>query len=124
MLEPTPTDTGIAEEPTTGGLISEVTLLCVVCSGPSEQPEGCCSLECAQRAERELRCNTARIRRVNGDQTAVELRRAIAERNGRLTSALLRWRPRPACEPAATGPTAAFPERTSPVVVGEPPAAG
>lgn len=124
MLEPTPMDTGIAGEPTTGDVTSEVTLLCVVCSGPSEQPEGCCSLDCARRAEQELRCNTARIRRVNGDQSAVELRRTIAERNGRLTSALLRWRPRPSCEPAATGPTTAFPERTRSVVVGEPPAAG
>jgi hypothetical protein len=72
-----------------------VALLCVICAGPSVQPEGCCSLDCARRAESELRTNTARIRRVNGDAAAVALRRTIAERNGRLTSALLRWRPRP-----------------------------
>lgn len=48
----------------------------------------------APRAEQELRTNTARVRRVNGDPAALELRRTIAERNGRLTSALLRWRPR------------------------------
>jgi hypothetical protein len=100
MLEPTPIDTVIAGEMTAGNLTAEVPLLCVVCSGPSEQPEGCCSLDCARRAEQELWCNTARIRRANGDPGAVDLRRAIAERNGRLTSALLRWRPRPVSGPA------------------------
>ena len=118
MLEPT-VDTGITGEPTAGGMTSEVVLVCVVCGGPSEQPEGCCSLECARRAEQELRCNTARIRRANGDPAAVELRRTIAERNGRLTSALLRWRPRP----AATG-SAAVPAPTNPAAPAEATPAG
>lgn len=119
MLEPTPMDTGTAGE-RPGDVTAAVALQCVVCGGPSEQPEGCCSLECARRAEQELRANTARIRRVNGDPGAVELRRAIAERNGRLTSALLRWRPRPTDVPATNGPTAAHPE-LGVVAVAEPP---
>lgn len=93
MLEPTPRDTGCSAE-TAGNGTAESALHCVVCSGPSEQAESCCSLDCATQAERELRANTTRIRRVNGDPAAVDLRRTIAERNGRLTSALLRWRPR------------------------------
>jgi hypothetical protein len=96
-MEPTTFGTG-GTGPHTGSTPrcgSEPTLLCVVCSGPSEQPDGCCSLDCARQAEQELRCNAAKIRRVNGDPAAVDLRRTIAERNGRLTSALLRWRPEP-----------------------------
>jgi hypothetical protein len=100
VTEPTSFGTGVAGEPAGRDprCGSDTALLCVVCSGPSEQPEGCCSLDCARRAEQELRCNAAKIRRVNGDQGTVDLRRTIAERNGRLTSALLRWRPRAADE--------------------------
>jgi hypothetical protein len=103
MPEPTPLDTtahasadGDHHEP------ALVIARCVVCGGASEQPDGCCSLTCAQQAEQELRSNTARIRRANGDPAGAQLRRTIAERNGRLTSALLRWRPRPA-DAADTG---------------------
>jgi hypothetical protein len=99
VLEPTSFDAGITGAPDTSpGEEPAAALVCVVCGGRSEQPEGCCSLDCARRAEHELRANTGRIRRVNGDPGAADLRRAIAERNGRLTSALLRWRPRPAGE--------------------------
>jgi hypothetical protein len=105
VLEPTSFDAGATG---TAGVSSAdepaAALVCVVCGGPSEQPEGCCSLTCARRAEHELRANTGRIRRVNGDPGAADLRRAIAERNGRLTSALLRWRPRPAGEPSSERP--------------------
>jgi hypothetical protein len=104
MPEPTPLDpivTAAADgDPHDPALVIS---RCVVCGGTSEQPDGCCSLACAQQAEQELRSNTARIRRVNGDPAATQLRRTIAERNGRLTSALLRWRPRPA-DGEPTGP--------------------
>jgi hypothetical protein len=74
----------------------EVTLLeagCVICAAPTDQVETCCSLACAQRAERELQRNVARIRRMARHVASNEARRRVAERNGRLSSALLRWRP-------------------------------
>lgn len=63
---------------------------CVTCGGALEV-EGCCSSSCALEAHRECERNAAALRRgpigADGDE-----RRQLAERNGRLTSALLRWR--------------------------------
>jgi predicted nucleic acid-binding Zn ribbon protein len=66
---------------------------CVICSSPTDEVETCCSLACAQLAERELQRNVARIRRMTRHVASTEARRRVAERNGRLSSALLRWRP-------------------------------
>lgn len=66
---------------------------CVICAAPTDQVVSCCSLACAQQAERELQRNVARIRRMARHVASNEARRRVAERNGRLSSALLRWRP-------------------------------
>ncbi|MFA9431876.1 hypothetical protein [Egicoccus sp. AB-alg2] len=62
---------------------------CLVC-GMETLAAGCCSSACAARAHQELGRNAAllRSRRLTPDD-----RRALAERNGRLSSALLRWQP-------------------------------
>jgi hypothetical protein len=73
---------------------------CVMCFRSASQPGGCCSTTCAMQAHRELARNAQQLRsgRVGTDA------RWLAERNGRLSSALLRWRPDAlrSAEPAAT----------------------
>jgi predicted nucleic acid-binding Zn ribbon protein len=67
---------------------------CVICAAPTVEAEACCSLACAERAQRELRHNVACLRLLRLDGAATARRRSLAERNGRLSSALLRYRPR------------------------------
>lgn len=65
---------------------------CVVCGEPSPEPGACCSSRCAGEAQRQLRRNAARLRRLEL-RDANDRRRNLTERNGRLMSAILRWRP-------------------------------
>jgi hypothetical protein len=65
---------------------------CVVCGEHAPEVGACCSSRCAGEAQRQLRRNAARLRRL-GRRDAQELRLRLAERNGRLMSAILRWRP-------------------------------
>lgn len=65
---------------------------CVVCAEPAREIGACCSSRCAGEAQRQLRRNAAQLRRL-GRRDAQELRLRLAERNGRLMSAILRWRP-------------------------------
>jgi hypothetical protein len=62
---------------------------CVMCFRSASQPGGCCSTTCAIEAHRELARNAHQLRRRRAGTDA----RWLAERNGRLSSALLRWRP-------------------------------
>jgi hypothetical protein len=77
--------------------------VCVICAAPTDEVETCCSLACAQQAKRELQRNVARIRRMARHVASNEARRRVAERNGRLSSALLRWRPEAAERVAEPG---------------------
>ena len=67
--------------------------VCIMCEAPTEQADACCSLACAQSAQRELQRNVTRLRQLSRRLAAPDARRRVAERNGRLSSALLRWRP-------------------------------
>ncbi|MFA9446078.1 hypothetical protein [Egicoccus sp. AB-alg6-2] len=60
---------------------------CLLCGTPTPEP-GCCSATCASRAHLEVQRNAARLRTA---ALTAEDRRALAERNGRLTSILLQW---------------------------------
>lgn len=72
---------------------SEVTDFgCVVCGEHAPEVGACCSSRCAGEAQRQLRRNAARLRRL-GRRDPQDLRLRLAERNGRLMSAILRWRP-------------------------------
>jgi hypothetical protein len=66
---------------------------CIICQAPTEQADACCSLPCAQAAQRELQRNVTRLRLLARRLAPPDARRGVAERNGRLSSALLRWRP-------------------------------
>lgn len=88
MREPGPTS-GAEAAPPIGALAS-----CVICSMPTLEIEGCCSLACAEQAQREVRHNVACLRLLRLDEAAMARRLHLAERNGRLSSALLRYRPR------------------------------
>jgi predicted nucleic acid-binding Zn ribbon protein len=66
---------------------------CLMCSAPTSEADSCCSLACAEQAQRELRHNVANLRLLRLDDAASERRLRLAERNGRLSSALLRYRP-------------------------------
>lgn len=65
---------------------------CVICDDPVDAPGVCCSSPCAGEAQRQVRLNAVEIRRLE-IRAEPEARRELAERNGRLMSALLRWRP-------------------------------
>jgi len=65
---------------------------CVICGGEAAEIGACCSSRCAGEAQRQLRRNAARLRRLER-RDAHELRHHLSERNGRLMSAILRWRP-------------------------------
>jgi hypothetical protein len=67
--------------------------LCVVCAARTPEFDACCSVECAEEAAREVQRNLAVLRRLRLPDTPSETRLRLAERNGRLSSALLRWRP-------------------------------
>jgi hypothetical protein len=66
---------------------------CVVCSLTAAEPGGCCSPPCVTAAEGELERNLRRLAQLRSRGADGDLRRQLAERNGRLSSALLRWRP-------------------------------
>jgi hypothetical protein len=65
---------------------------CVVCGEEAPEFGACCSSRCAGEAQRQLRRNAVRLRRLES-RGAHELRHRLSERNGRLMSAILRWRP-------------------------------
>lgn len=69
-----------------------VDAVCVICGTGVEEVGACCSSRCAGEAQRQLRRNAARLRRLER-RDAPELRHHLSERNGRLMSAILRWRP-------------------------------
>lgn len=69
------------------------TTSCLMCGGTTNEVDACCSLTCVRLAERELRGNARRIRHLGRQVGSADARRVLAERNGRLSSALLRWRP-------------------------------
>lgn len=66
---------------------------CIMCAAPTQQADACCSLPCVQAAQRELQRNVTRLRQLARRLAPPDARRRVAERNGRLSSALLRWRP-------------------------------
>jgi hypothetical protein len=78
--------------PRPGTPVGATAWACVMCFRSAAHPGGCCSATCAGEARRELRRNTNRLqgRRLGHD---VATTRWLAERNGRLSSALLRWGP-------------------------------
>lgn len=61
---------------------------CIVCSSAAPQPDGCCSSLCAELAEMELQTTSPQLTDRAGDAGD---RQRLAERAGRLSSALLRW---------------------------------
>jgi hypothetical protein len=67
--------------------------LCVVCATRTPEFDACCSVECVEEAAREVQRNLAVLRRLQSPDAPSETRLQLAERNGRLSSALLRWRP-------------------------------
>jgi hypothetical protein len=67
--------------------------LCIVCASRTAEFDACCSLSCVQEAAREVQRNLAVLRRLRLPDAPSETRLRLAERNGRLSSALLRWRP-------------------------------
>lgn len=73
---------------------------CVVCGREVADAGSCCSSRCAGEAQRQLRRNAAQLNRL-ALRDAPERRHQLAERNGRLMSAILRWRPE-----AVVGPDA------------------
>jgi hypothetical protein len=68
--------------------------ICIVCAARTPEFDACCSLSCVQEAAREVERNLAVLRRLRLPDAPSETRLRLAERNGRLSSALLRWRPR------------------------------
>jgi hypothetical protein len=66
--------------------------LCVVCAARTPEFDACCSLECVKAAAREVKRNLAVLRKLRSPDVPSETRLRLAERNGRLSSALLRWR--------------------------------
>jgi hypothetical protein len=67
--------------------------ICIVCASRTAEFDACCSLSCVQEAAREVERNLAVLRRLRRPDAPSETRLRLAERNGRLSSALLRWRP-------------------------------
>jgi hypothetical protein len=80
-------------EVTRAPLDATVEPLCVVCASRIAEFDACCSLSCVQEAAREVERNLAVLRRLRLPDAPSETRLRLAERNGRLSSALLRWRP-------------------------------
>jgi hypothetical protein len=66
---------------------------CLICGAEAIEVDSCCSLSCVEDAQRELRANAKRLRRLPRHPDLLDARHELAERNGRLTSALMRWRP-------------------------------
>lgn len=66
---------------------------CVVCGDPVEEVGASCSVRCTLQAEQEVRRNAVELRRASSRRWPPERRRTLVERNGYLSSALLRWRP-------------------------------
>jgi hypothetical protein len=89
-----------ALDPLEGVALPDARWVCIICEAPTDQADACCSLPCAQAAERELQRNVTRLRQLARRLASPDARRRVAERNGRLSSALLRWRP----EDTTTGP--------------------
>jgi predicted nucleic acid-binding Zn ribbon protein len=67
--------------------------ICVVCAARISEFDACCSLSCVKEAAREVQRNLAVLRQLRTPDAPSETRLRLAERNGRLSSALLRWRP-------------------------------
>jgi hypothetical protein len=67
--------------------------ICVVCAAHTVECTACCSLPCVQEAAREVERNLAVLRGLRLHDAPSETRLRLAERNGRLSSALLRWQP-------------------------------
>jgi hypothetical protein len=76
---------------------------CVMCAAPVADPDVCCSLQCAELAQRELGRNVARIRSPRAVRDP-ELRERLTARNGQLSAALIRWRPSAASVPGIVSP--------------------
>jgi hypothetical protein len=74
---------------------ASLTELCIVCGAAAGQVDSCCSLACVERAQHELRANAKRLRRLPRHPQLLDARRELSERNGQLSSALMRWRPDP-----------------------------
>jgi predicted nucleic acid-binding Zn ribbon protein len=66
---------------------------CIACGEPVDEDAGCCSFQCALHIERELKRNVGLLVHLRRRGAAAEERLRLAERNGELASALLRWRP-------------------------------
>ena len=64
---------------------------CIMCSSAAPQPDGCCSALCAQLAQLELLTTSRRLTDPADDARDAGDRQHLAERAGRLSSALLRW---------------------------------
>jgi hypothetical protein len=80
------------DTPTDASDVEVVEVGCVICGEDIPEVGACCSSRCAGEAQRQLRRNAARLRRLER-RDAHELRHHLSERNGRLMSAILRWRP-------------------------------
>jgi hypothetical protein len=66
---------------------------CIICAAATVEIDACCSLPCVQEAAREVERNLAVLQGSRSPDAPSETRRRLAERNGRLSSALLRWQP-------------------------------
>lgn len=65
---------------------------CVVC-GEDAADGTVCSRDCAVEAERQVAANVVELRQLGDDRGARARRRLLTARNGRLTDAMLSWRP-------------------------------
>lgn len=82
-----------AASPRTATSVIDAAGTCLLCSAPTVESLACCSLYCAEQAQREFRWNVDLLERLGHDDSTAPERRRLAERNGRLSSALLRFRP-------------------------------
>lgn len=82
--------------PTASPPVSEAEALaftgCVVC-GEDAVGGTVCSRDCAVEAERQVSANVGELRQLGADQESRGRRRVLTARNGRLTDAMLSWRP-------------------------------
>jgi hypothetical protein len=65
---------------------------CVVC-GEDAVDGTVCSRDCAVEAERQVAGNISELRQLGSDRNGRARRRVLTSRNGRLTDAMLSWRP-------------------------------
>lgn len=65
---------------------------CVVC-GDDAVDGTVCSRDCAVQAERQVAGNVAELRQLGADEDSRSRRQFLTARNGRLTDAMLTWRP-------------------------------